>query len=56
MGPLRKKTGDLVTGDMEKAEVLDDFFASVCTGKGSSHTAQAAEGKSKSGRRKICPF
>ena len=38
VGPLRKETGDLVTRDMEKAEVHNDFFASVFTGKCSSHT------------------
>ena len=37
VGPLRKETGVLVTQDMEKAEVLNDFFASVFTNKGSSH-------------------
>ncbi|XP_076217536.1 uncharacterized protein LOC143172166 [Aptenodytes patagonicus] len=45
VGPLRNETGDLVTRDTEKAEVLNDFFASVFTGKCSSLTAQAAEGK-----------
>ncbi|GAB0180622.1 mitochondrial enolase superfamily member 1 [Grus japonensis] len=45
VGPLRNETGDLVTQDMEKAEVLNDFFASVFTGKSLSHTAQVAEGR-----------
>ena len=36
--PLQKETGDLVTRDMEKAEVFSDFFASVFTSKDSSHT------------------
>ncbi|GAB0203482.1 hypothetical protein GRJ2_002813800 [Grus japonensis] len=45
VGPLWNETGDLVTQDMEKAEVLNDFFASVFTGKCSSHTAQVAEGR-----------
>ncbi|GAB0184042.1 mitochondrial enolase superfamily member 1 [Grus japonensis] len=45
VGPLRNETGDLVTQDMEKAEILNDFFASVFTGKCLSHTAQVAEGR-----------
>ncbi|GAB0202682.1 mitochondrial enolase superfamily member 1 [Grus japonensis] len=45
VGPLWNETGDLVTQDMEKAEVLNDFFASVSTGKCSSHTAQVTEGR-----------
>ncbi|GAB0204023.1 mitochondrial enolase superfamily member 1 [Grus japonensis] len=47
VGPLRNETGDLVTQDMEKAEVLNDFFASVFTGKSLSHTAQVTEGKGR---------
>ncbi|KAK4820733.1 LOW QUALITY PROTEIN: hypothetical protein QYF61_004414 [Mycteria americana] len=40
VGTLQKETGDPVTWDMEKAEVLNDFFASAFTGKCSSHTTQ----------------
>ncbi|GAB0209313.1 mitochondrial enolase superfamily member 1 [Grus japonensis] len=40
-------SGDLVTWDMEKAEVVTDFFTSVFTSKGSSHTAQVTEGKGR---------
>ncbi|GAB0182184.1 mitochondrial enolase superfamily member 1 [Grus japonensis] len=45
VGPLRNEMDDLVTQDMEKAEVLNDFFASVFTGKCLSHTAQVTEGR-----------
>ncbi|KFQ44814.1 hypothetical protein N333_11559, partial [Nestor notabilis] len=31
VGPLRKLSGELATLDLEKAEVLNDFFASVIT-------------------------
>ena len=47
VGLLWKQTGDQVTQDMGKAEVLNDFFASVFTSKCSSHTAQVAEGKGR---------
>ncbi|GAB0180188.1 mitochondrial enolase superfamily member 1 [Grus japonensis] len=47
VGPLWKEMGDLVTQDIEKAEVLNDVFASVFTSKSSSHTAQVTEGKGR---------
>jgi len=47
MGPLWKETGDLLTQDMEKAEVLNDFLTSVFTAKCFSHTAQVTEGKGR---------
>jgi len=45
VGPLQKEAGEMVTQDVEKAEVLNDFFASVFNSKCSGHTAQVAEGK-----------
>jgi len=47
VGCLWKEKGDLFTWKMEKAEVLNDFFASVFTSKCSSHTAQAADSKGR---------
>ena len=47
MGPLQKVTEDLVTWDLEKAEVLNNIFASVFTGKCSSHTAKVTDGKGR---------
>ena len=47
VGPLQNEMGGLVTRDTEKAEVLNDFFASVFTGKCLSLTAQTAEGKGR---------
>ena len=54
-GPLHKETEDLVTRDMEKAQVLNDLFASVFTGKGSTRTAQAAESKGKNWEKEVMP-
>ncbi|KFV07108.1 hypothetical protein N340_03742, partial [Tauraco erythrolophus] len=47
VGPLRKEMGDLATQDMEKAEVLNDIFASVFPGKTSSGMTQVTEGKGR---------
>lgn len=41
--------------DTEKAEVFNDFFGSVFTSKGSSHTAQAAESKGKNLEKEVLP-
>ncbi|KAF4790458.1 hypothetical protein TURU_141473 [Turdus rufiventris] len=45
--PVKKNTGDLVTQDMKKTEVVNDFFASVFTSKCSSHIAKVVEGEIK---------
>ena len=47
VGPRQKETGDLVTQDMEKAEVVNDYFASVFTCKSLSHIAQVPEEKGR---------
>ncbi|PKU36836.1 rna-directed dna polymerase from mobile element jockey- hypothetical protein [Limosa lapponica baueri] len=40
VSPLMSKTGKLVTTDEEKADVLNNYFASVFTGNLSLHTSQ----------------
>jgi len=47
VGPLWKDRADLVTRNMEKAEVLNDTFVSVFTCKCSSHTAQVTEDRGR---------
>lgn len=43
--PLHKETGDLITQDTEKTEVLNDFFVSVISSKCSILTTQVTESK-----------
>jgi len=47
MDPAWKEMGDLVTWNMEKAEVLNDFFSLVFISKCSSHTTEVTEGKGR---------
>ncbi|PKU42805.1 hypothetical protein llap_6884 [Limosa lapponica baueri] len=55
VGLLWKETGDLVTHGMEKAEVLNDFFAFVVSGNDPSHTPpKLQKAKAGSGRIRVC--
>jgi len=45
VGPLWKEMRDLVTQDMEKPEIINDFFASVFTEKCPSHTVKVTNSK-----------
>jgi len=56
VSPLWKETGDLVTRDTEKDEVLNDFFSSVFISKGSSHITQARKAMVRSWRRSFPTF
>jgi len=49
VGPLRKEAGDMVTRDVKKAEVLNNFFASVFNNK-------LQKAKAGTGRMKNCPL
>ena len=55
VGPLLNKRGVLVTGDAEKAEVLNAFFASVCTAKTSPQESWILEVNESLGNRRL-PF
>jgi len=44
---LQKEMKNLITWDMEKAEVLSEFFTLVFTSRCSSYPAKVVEGKGK---------
>jgi len=56
MGPLWKETGHLVTWDIEKAEVLSDFSASVFTASAPVTLPKSQKAKAGTGRMKNHPL
>lgn len=53
MGSLLNETGDLLTPNMEEAEVPNDFFASVFTGKTGFQEAWSQRAGGRVGTRKM---
>ena len=56
LGPLLKERGDLVTQEMKKSKVLNNFFASFFTGKCSSQAAHSPNPKAGTGKMNYCPL
>jgi len=56
VGPLLSETGDLVTQDTEKAEVLNVSFVSVFTSKTSFQESQIPATGGKSRASKVYPW
>jgi len=55
VAPVQKETENLVTQDVEKAEVLNEFLPQFFTGKCSSHTAQVTKGKGRDWKNEELP-
>jgi len=56
VGPLRKEAGDLVTKDVQKAEVLNEFFALVLTASALATLSKLQKTKVGTGRMKNRPL
>jgi len=56
VGPLLNKVGALVTEDTEKAELLNDFFASLFTTKASPQESQALQVREKAWQKDDSPL
>jgi len=56
VGPLWKETGDLATWDIEKAEILNDFFDSVFTASALATLSKLQTARTRIGRMKNCPL
>jgi len=56
VGPLWKEAGDLVPRDVEKAEVLNDFFASVFKARALATPFKLQKAKVETGRMKKRPL
>lgn len=55
VSPTVGEMGDLATISTKMAQVLNNFFALVFTGKHSSHTTEFTESKGRTGRMKCYP-
>ena len=56
VSPLINEKGELATTNMEKDEVLCEFFASVFTGSQSSHTSYILDLLAETGGSKLPPL
>jgi len=56
VGPLLNEVDALVVGDAEKAELLNAFFASVCTAKAGPQASQSLEVREKAWRKEDLPL
>ncbi|GAB0185935.1 mitochondrial enolase superfamily member 1 [Grus japonensis] len=56
VGPLLNEMGDLVTLNMEKAELLNAFFASVFTSKTELQESQVPENRGKGWSKQVVPL